>query len=252
MPGSSCPVSINAHCHLELSHLKDRVPGNAGFVEWVRNLVAVRGADPSEAIRARIAEAIDSVVNTGTVGLGDVSNALAHLDLIGKGRLTAVVFHELLAWDPAKAEAVLEAAEAHERGLALPPGVTVRLAAHAPHSVSQPLLRALVARGGPAAIHLAESPEESRFLATGNGDWAAFLRERVGEVPFEAPGVSPVAYADSLGVLHPRLVAAHCVQVDADDRALLARTGTHVAVCPGATGRWASGSHPCPSCWPRV
>ena len=39
-------------------------------------------------------------------------------------------------------------------------------------------------------------------------------------------------YADRLGALHPRLVAAHGVQVDAADREILARRGVHVVLCP--------------------
>ena len=39
-------------------------------------------------------------------------------------------------------------------------------------------------------------------------------------------------YLEDLGVLHPRLVAAHGVQVDADDRGVLARRGVHVVLCP--------------------
>ena len=44
-------------------------------------------------------------------------------------------------------------------------------AAHAPHSLSPDLLRRLAGEGGPAAIHLAESPEEVQFLADGGGPW---------------------------------------------------------------------------------
>jgi cytosine/adenosine deaminase-related metal-dependent hydrolase len=111
--------------------------------------------------------------------------------------------------------------------------VEVRLAAHAPHSVSAPLLRALAAQGGPAALHLAESRIESEFLLSGNGDWARFLERRgLGHVAFEPPRQSPVQYVDSLGALHPGLVAAHCVDVDAADAALLAERGVAVALCP--------------------
>ena len=125
--------------------------------------------------------------------------------------------------------------------------VEVRLAAHAPHSASRPLLEALRARGGPAAMHLAESPTESRFLAGEEGEWSAFLRRRVGDVPFTAPGVSPVRYAADLGLLHPRLVAAHCVQVDAADIDLLARSGAHIAVCPRSNRNLRVGIPPVPA-----
>jgi cytosine/adenosine deaminase-related metal-dependent hydrolase len=99
--------------------------------------------------------------------------------------------------------------------------------------VSPELLCQLSARGGPAAIHLAESREEAEFIASGTGPWPAFLAARgLGHVPFVPSGKSPVRYCDSLGVLHSRLVAAHGVQVDAADRRLLAERGVHVVLCP--------------------
>jgi cytosine/adenosine deaminase-related metal-dependent hydrolase len=166
------------------------------------------------------------------VAVGDVSNELAHLDLLARSSLTAVVFHELLGWNPGRASAIVEEANARRKGPQAG-GVEVRLAAHAPHSVSPELFAELVKRGGPAAIHLAESAEESRFLLRGDGAWMRFLERRgLGDLPFDPPGVSPVRYVDDLGALRAGMVAAHCVYVDDADRARLAARGVRVAVCP--------------------
>jgi aminodeoxyfutalosine deaminase len=245
------PGLVNAHCHLELSHLAGRLDDAQGFVPWVEGLVAARGETPPEAVEEATAESIRALVASGTVAVGDVSNALAHLPMLSQsGLAAAVVFYELLSWDPAKAEAVLQFADARAREVAedLPGHVQVRLAAHAPHSVSAPLLRALARSGGPAAIHLAESPAESAFLTDGTGEWAAFLERRgLGHVAFTAPRQSPVAYLDALGALHPKLVAAHCVQVDEGDVNLLAARGVAVAVCPRSNRRLGVGVPPVPA-----
>lgn len=234
--GVLMPGLVNAHCHLELSHLRGRIGLPRDFVPWVREVVESRGRDEPDAIRDATRKAIRELEETGTVAVGDVSNTLAHLDLLAASGLAAVVFFELLAWDPAKAAAILASAES--RIASLPPAlasaeVQVRLAAHAPHSVSPALFEALRRRGGPAAMHLAESAAETRFLAGGDEEWGAFLRDRdLGHVAFTPPGLSPVRYAETLGVLRPGLLAAHCAQVDGADRAILARRGVHVAVCP--------------------
>jgi cytosine/adenosine deaminase-related metal-dependent hydrolase len=233
--GVLLPGLVNAHCHLELSHLAGQIAFGEGFVPWVEGVVESRGRLAEGAVRAATAAAIRFLEEHGTVAVGEVSNTLVPLELLAASRLSAVVFLELLAWDPAKAEATLAWADERSRAAApvLRPGLEVRLAAHAPHSVSPALLRALVERGGPAAIHLAESPDEAAFLASGGGDWPAFLERRgLGHVAFTAPGLSPVRYAESLGALHPRLVAAHGVQVDAADREALARHGVSVVLCP--------------------
>jgi cytosine/adenosine deaminase-related metal-dependent hydrolase len=234
-PGILLPGLVNAHCHLELSHLAHRVPFGSGFVPWIEGVVASRGLFGEEVVRSAAGAAVRFLEERGTAAVGDVSNALGHLDLLAASRLSAVAFLELLAWDPGKADSALCWAEERLAAVAptLRPGLDVRLAAHAPHSCSPALLRRLVERGGLAAIHLAESPDETAFLSNGSGDWPAFLdRRSLGHVAFSPPAVSPVRYAEGLGLLHSRLVAAHGVQVDAADRAVLSRRGVHVVLCP--------------------
>jgi cytosine/adenosine deaminase-related metal-dependent hydrolase len=232
--GVLLPGLVNAHCHLELSPLAGQIPCGGGLVPRVEAVVAARGRAGQDAVGVR-AEAIRSLEERGTVAVGDMSNTLGHLDQLAASRLRSVVFLELLAWDPARAEASANwAAERLAAAQRTPASnVEVRLAAHAPHSVSPELLACLVGRGGVASIHLAESPDEVRFLAQGDGPWADFLERRgLGHVAFRPPGTSPVEYVDGLGLLHSSLVAAHAVQVDAEDRARLARRGVSVALCP--------------------
>jgi cytosine/adenosine deaminase-related metal-dependent hydrolase len=232
--GVLLPGLVNAHCHLELSHLAGQIRLGEGFVPWVEAVVAARerAGDPGTGAWA---DAIRFLEEHGTVAVGDVSNALGPLGLLGASRLRAVVFLELLAWDPARAEATVAWADEQLAAAARTPapGVEVRLAAHAPHSVSPELWALLADRGGVASLHLAESPEESRFLAEGDGPWAEFLvRRDLGHVFFRPPGQSPVEYVDRFGLLSPSLVAAHGVQVDEADRERLARRGVAVALCP--------------------
>jgi cytosine/adenosine deaminase-related metal-dependent hydrolase len=250
--GVLLPGLVNAHCHLELTALRgalapvfDAPADGSRFVPWVRDLIRARGSLAPDAQERATREGIEELLETGTVAVGDVSNDLAHLALLDESDLDAVVLFELIGWDPSQARQVLERAEARLRQ-ARAGRVEVRLAAHAPYSVSAALFALLVARGGPAAVHLAESPDEVHFLREGGGELSAFLEERVGPVPFEPPRTTPVRYLDSLGVLQRGVVAAHCVQVDSGDRALLAERGVHVAVCPRSNRNLGVGSAPVP------
>ena len=249
--GVLLPGLVNAHCHLELSHLAAAgLPSASGFVPWVEAVVASRGRYSDAEIAAAASAAIGGLEASGTAAVGDVSNTVAHLGRLAESSLSAVVFLELLAWDPARAAATLAWAESlvQQKQEALRPGLELRLAAHAPCSVSPELMRQLVARGGPAAIHLAESPDETQFLADGSGAWPGFLASRgLGHVSFEPPHQSPVGYCDTLGALHPRLVAAHGVQLDAGDRERLARRGVHVVLCPRSNERLGVGTADAPS-----
>jgi cytosine/adenosine deaminase-related metal-dependent hydrolase len=248
--GVLLPGLVNAHCHLELSHLAGQLDDARGFVDWVEALVARRGRAPQEERAEATAAAIRFLESRGTVAVADVSNAGAHADVLAGSRLDGVILLELLAWDPARAVSTLAWAEARRAEIAarLRPGLSVRVAAHAPHSCSPALLRRLAERGGPAAIHLAESAEETRFLRDGRGPWPAFLERRgSGLVAFRPPGVSPVRHLERLQALHPGLLAAHAVQVDAEDRALLARRGVTAVVCPRSNRRLAVGTADVPA-----
>src|SRR5262249_38374432 len=125
--GVLLPGLVNAHAHLELSHLQGAVDADGGFVPWVRALVGRRGQDTEETVRAAAARAIEGLAERGTSAVGDVSNGLAHLDLLAASPLDAIVFYELLAWDPQRAEPVLAAAES--RVTALRPSPRPRLGA---------------------------------------------------------------------------------------------------------------------------
>lgn len=234
--GVLLPGLVNAHTHLELSHLAGRIDPTRGFVEWVEQLVAARPGAAEAEVDAGIARGIHDAAAAGTAAIGDVSNTLRSVVPLAGSSLRAVVFLELIGWDPAAAPKVLADAQRRLSAAGGPrpaPNVEVRLAAHAPHSVSAELMAMLAGDGGPAAIHLAESREESAFLARGEGEWGAFLDRRgVGQVPFAGSGRSAARYLDGLGALRQGTLCAHCVQVDGDDCRLLAARGAAVVLCP--------------------
>ncbi|MEC3909791.1 8-oxoguanine deaminase [Sphingobium sp. CR2-8] len=107
--------------------------------------------------------------------------------------------------------------------------VRVGVAPCSPFSVSQGLMRdaALLARdkGVMLHTHLAEDADD-----------VAFSLERF--------GCRPGDYAESLGWVGPDVWHAHCVQLDAREIALFARTGTGVAHCPCSNCRLGSGIAP--------
>ena len=247
--GVLMPGLVNAHCHLELSHLEGLSKRTAGFVPWVEELVQEREAFSEAEAAARAGAAVRSLAQeTATVAVGDISNTLVTVAPLSLCGLRAVVFHEVIGWDATRAADILKAAD--DRFIRLDTGSTsVRLAlsAHAPHSVSPALFAALRTHGGIAAIHLAESPDECRFLKDGGGEWPAFLEKRgLGHVRFPPPGLSPVRYLESLGVLRAGLLAAHAVHVDALDIAILAQRGVFVAACPTSNRNLGVGTAPLP------
>lgn len=72
--------------------------------------------------------------------------------------------------------------------------------------------------------------------------------EQVAEVDWirTRTGMDNVAYLRSCTLAGPDVCLAHCVQVDARERALLAEAGTRVLHCPGANLKLGSGLAPVP------
>jgi len=230
------PGFVNAHTHLELSHLEGAVRADRGFVAWIEEQLKVRAERPAEEVAPAIRKAIAALEANGTAAVADVSNSLATVGSLRDSGLHALVLHEILGFDPAKAAAVMEqtkAARGTARAVAESGGrVRIEVAAHAPHSISAALFKLLLADGGVRSIHVAESRSEDDFLRNGGGPWREFLDRRVGPMPFEPAHTSPVRYLDALGVLTPGLLAVHCVRVDEEDAKILALRGAIAVLCP--------------------
>ena len=228
------PGFVNAHTHLELSHLEGAVPGDRGFVAWIEDQLRVRAERSPDEIPTAVLKAISFMRARGTVAVADVSNSLASAGPLRESGMPALVLHEILGFDPAQAHQVMEQTRAARAAISSTssPSFRVAVAAHAPHSISRELFALLLIDGGVKSIHVAESRSEDQFLRDGSGDWRSFLDRRVGPVPFTAPGASPVKYLDALGILHPGLLAVHCVRVDETDAQLLAARGAVAVLCP--------------------
>lgn len=107
--------------------------------------------------------------------------------------------------------------------------VRVGVAPCSPFSVSRELMR--------------DSAELARSYGVG---MHTHLAENVEDVAYslEKFGVRPGSYAEALGWCGPDVWHAHCVQLDADEIGLFARTDTGVAHCPCSNMRLGSGVAP--------
>jgi cytosine/adenosine deaminase-related metal-dependent hydrolase len=71
------------------------------------------------------------------------------------------------------------------------------------------------------------------FLATGKGEWADFLQEmRRDFSAWGCWGRRPVDLAARLGLLDGDTLAVHCLLVTPEEVQLLARSGSHLCLCP--------------------
>ena len=237
------PGLVNAHTHLELSHLRGRVPPAADFVDWLRQLIIARGPrmervdDPVVVDAARTAAGEARAF--GTIAVGDISNSLASVAALNDCGLDGLVFHELLGFKDLEGRAVVDTRgirrDAAARALS---HVRVSVCPHAPYSTSPELFRAIRAEVDASAlpitsVHLGESDGEVSFLRDGSGPWPGMLRF-IGVMPddWSPPGVDPVAYLDNAGVLDARTLVVHGVQLETPALTRLAAIGCTLVTCP--------------------
>ena len=71
--GILTPGFVNAHCHIELSHLKDQIPQGKGIPAFIKEVVAQR-ISSDEKINDAIVAAIEELKQNGIVAVGDISN----------------------------------------------------------------------------------------------------------------------------------------------------------------------------------
>jgi len=248
------PALVNAHTHLELSHLHGRIPPGPGFHAWVRALMALRRSDPHRdgpPVVAAAAQAIADARACGTGLVGDVSNTLASVPLLRQAGMPAQVFYELIGFntpDPAGQVAAARArideagTDAHD--------VRVSLAPHAPYSVSPALFAAIredldAHPAALATVHLAESADELELLRAGTGSARDTLVELgAWSEDWEPPGGSPVEYLAALGLLDRRVLVVHGVQLDGADLERLRAAGATIVSCPRSNRHVGVGAPP--------
>ena len=235
------PGFVNAHCHLSLSILKQRVTRRNSFTEWVKSMTKENKVVSFEnRVLAMHAQA-NVMVRSGVTALvdflpkGEFATEYAYLPF------RQILLLEVLGFLPSSVEPIikyLESAlnhELHDNGL-----ISYGLAPHAPYSVSPKLFQKVKHLSEkyncPISCHMAEFPEELQFLQDGSGDMKDFLVE-LGAYDdcWVPPAKSPAQYLDSLGVLES-LVAVH-LNLVGNDLDLLKSRKVKSVFCPQST-RW--------------
>jgi len=247
------PSPVNAHTHLEWSHLEGGAPKGPPFTGWVRALLASPRPEAKDQLAAA-ERAARGCLASGTFSVGNFSASLAEAPIMIEAGLGGSIFQELIGLPASRAEPLEREARQWREVSARNPqaiGLPVFPAPHGPHTVSRELLLRLAAElvhGGRLALHVAESTEELEFLRTGLGPFREIHEARGGwDGSWTPPATTPVRYLDSLGLLTPRTLAVHCVHVDGGEIRLLVRRGTSVALCP-RSNRWTgAGVAPLPS-----
>lgn len=234
------PGLVNAHMHLELSHLQPSLclQPEENFTDWIDALIERRAAEKNypEKIVAGLTTALQDQYRRGVVLLGDIGNDYFD-ELHGRGgelQPHVVRMIEYLGPNRVACRTALANLESLDERI----GAT----GHAPYSTAPELLVEIKKRcnrlGHVFSIHTAESADEGEFLRSGTGCFQDFLNKRNswdGLFAIFASGFpGTVDYFDHLGILDDKTLLVHCVHVSDQELRLIKERGSALCLCPGS------------------
>ncbi|HWZ02572.1 MAG TPA: amidohydrolase family protein [Mucilaginibacter sp.] len=163
LSGIICPGFVNTHCHVELSHLKEKIKQHTGLVNFIMDVQKHRQTDKSAIIDAAF-KADDEMYQNGIVAVGDISNTNNSIGVKESSRLYYHTFIEIFGFLPSRAEETFNnALELLKEFKPMPVSITP----HAPYSVSKELfklIRDYCSTGhNLVSIHNQECEDENKF-----------------------------------------------------------------------------------------
>ncbi|CAL1521408.1 amidohydrolase family protein [Chitinophaga sp. MM2321] len=192
LDGILCPGFINAHCHLELSHMKGVIPEKTGLPAFLTQVMQARNTN-IDGQSAAIAVAAQAMWESGIAAVGDICNSTATLPQKQQHGLYYHSFIECMGFVDAGANArytysmdILAAFRAINGPLH-----NSSIVPHAPYSVSKPLFSLLAGTPGnaPVSIHNQECMAENELYTSKTGDFLDFYHHFGMDISaFKAPG----------------------------------------------------------------
>jgi len=177
--GVLLPGFVNAHCHLELSHMRGVIPTGTGLIPFIRDIIRKREA-PLDQIVECAKRADEAMWQDGIVAVGDISNVDHTAAVKGASRLRYYTFVEVFdLWQPSNAADEYRRASALAGQFDQPPH-KVSIVPHAPYSVSYTLfqrIRSAHPDGRSLSMHNQETVAEDEFFMRGTGALVEFYRE---------------------------------------------------------------------------
>jgi aminodeoxyfutalosine deaminase len=179
--GVIVPGFVNAHCHLELSHLKGVFPEKTGLPGFLQNVLHYRSS-PEEIILETAAKADFEMWKNGISAVGDISNNKLTYQLKASSKIYYHTFIESLGFSPLRADRAFEWSYdclLEARSL----GITASIVPHAPYSISKDLFAKIKKlaeeEGAILSIHSQESSDEDDLYRSGTGQFVFHLKENL-------------------------------------------------------------------------
>lgn len=239
--GILVPGFVNAHCHIELSHLRGKFARNTGMAGFIDQINALRDSSDRAARMSCIREWMDRLWRQGVTAMADISNGDESFQAKASSPLYTRTFLEVFGSEPQDCAKVMDSVRSLQKK-ALEYGLDAAPTPHSCYTMSPELLTAASAdalKSGYLSYHSQESPEEEQMIISGSG--ALYdNRKRLGmSTPPVSGRPSLFYFMDRLAKVHPAPFTEHillvhevCLTDEAADAVQSAMPGAYIALCP--------------------
>ena len=235
------PGFVNAHCHVELSHLHGKFrkgTGMAGFIDQINELRDWAGRETKITL---VQKWMDKMWEDGVSAMADISNDDSSFGVKSVHPMYTRTFLEVFGSEPEMCEDVMKGVTELD-SQAAEAGIDAAPTPHSCYTMSPQLLTASAAAGlakGFISYHSQESQEEEDLLRTGSGAMYE-NRKRSGMSTPPVTGESSLKYfLDRLSYAHAAPYDEHvllvhnvCLAQDDIDAVLKSFNNVYWAICP--------------------
>lgn len=240
-PGAVVPGFVNAHCHVELSHLHGKFrkgTGMAGFIDQINELRDWAGKDVKTGL---VKKWMDKMWDDGVSAMADISNDDSSFDVKKAHPMYTRTFLEVFGSEPEMCDGVMSEVTGLN-SIADEAGIDAAPTPHSCYTMSPQLLTASAVAGlerGYISYHSQESNEEEELLRSGSGAMYE-NRKRSGMSTPPVTGESSLKYfIDRLaaGAQPPytqKILLVHnvCLSQEDIDAANAVMKNVYWAICP--------------------
>lgn len=230
------PGLVNAHCHLDYTHMAALFPPQKSFCDWIKLITTEKSHWVYSDYAKSWVDGAKMLLRSGTTTVADIEavpellpevwdttplRVISFLEMTGvrSRRQPELILREVLA--------TVDSLTHNRCSTALSP--------HAPYSTPPALLRhsATTARQRKLRMttHVAESATEFEMFTRARGEMFEWLRRNQRDMD-DCGHASPVQHLARQRALGPQLLAVHVNYLAPGDTQHLARTRTHVVHCP--------------------
>lgn len=193
--GILCPGFTNAHCHIELSHLKGMFQKGSGMAGFIRQINSLRSSVDEAGRKEALKRELTSLYASGVTNLGDISNCNESFEAKAASPLFSRTFLEVFGTEAKDVDNIISDVISLKREADLS-GIHAAPTPHSCYTSSSELIQAVSSEGlksGYLSYHNQESHEEDDLIRFGRGALAEEYLGRNLSIP-KPCGESPLIY----------------------------------------------------------